>query len=206
MRAMPAWRTSSPRLWRRIGEHATSWRNRHNAARTRSPASGARQACSPPGPRGRTNYNRHPQLFRERTRRLPSSPRICRTAAERRGDATGSDKLRGAIPISAGIPGFNLHFYWVFVRSNISCGRCRSWPQYVVNLRESGRIADCSARLAAGAPPNIASFVLSPQSVGIMAPAWSGDSLRWSPAMGQGGTGGLKLVRKPGRPMLGDST
>ena len=39
----------------------------------------------------------------------------------------------GSTPIRACIPGVNLHFYWVFVRSNICCGQRWSRPQDVVS-------------------------------------------------------------------------
>src|ERR1700730_3357023 len=105
---MPAWQTSWPRLWRQLGGRTPSWQNRRNAVRTRSPASGARRACSLPRPLGRplgrTSRNRYRQLFRL-GERDGCRVRIESTVLRQNAAVTQPLPINcgGSTPISAGI-------------------------------------------------------------------------------------------------------
>src|ERR1700730_16282111 len=102
-----------------------------------------------------------------RTRGLPSSQGIYRTAAERRGDAASSNKLRRLDADQRWDPGLNLHFYWVFVRYNICCGKARV-DHNMLSIRGTWAHDRLQTPTGWRVLPTVAPFVLSPQSVGIM--------------------------------------
>ena len=169
---MPAWQISWPKLWRPIGGRTPSWQNRRNAVRTRSPASGARRACSLPRPLGRplgrTSRNRYRQLFRLGER---AGCRVRRESTVLRQNAAVTQPLPincgGSTPISAGIQ--VLTYISIGFLSDIiyAAGKARV-DHNMLSIRGTWAHDRLQTPTGWRVLPTVAPFVLSPQSVGIM--------------------------------------
>src|ERR1700730_5633904 len=168
---MPAWQTSWPRLWRPIGGRTPSWQNRRNAVRTRSPASGARRACSPPRPRGRTNRIRYRQLFRLGER---AGCRVRREFTVLRQNAAVTQPLPincgGSTPISAGIQVLT-YISIGFLSDIIYAAGIARVDHNMLSIRGTWAHDRLQTPTGWRVLPTGAPFVLSPQSGGIMGAA-----------------------------------